>query len=109
MVSLLLMVIDGSDVVPKLYVDILGGVFAFGRLFHMIGLWSNEGTTVGRLTGGILSLLLLIVAACMATYSAVQPLIQTEDGLSSENDFYIYCIDGSFGKKCLLRKLLHEQ
>jgi len=82
MVSLLLMVIDGSDVVPKLYVDVLGGVFTFGRLFHMIGLWSNEGATVGRLTGGLLSLSSLMVGSCMALYSTVQPLIQTEDGLS---------------------------
>lgn len=70
--SLLLLVIDASGVVPTFYVDILGGIFAFGRIFHMMGMWANGGSTVGRMVGALVTLMSLTLGSCMAIYSAVQ-------------------------------------
>ena len=70
--SLLLLVVDALNVVPKLVVNALGSLFFFGRVFHMIGLWKFEGSTLGRMMGAICTMLSLILGSCLSIYSAGQ-------------------------------------
>lgn len=70
--SLLLLVVDALNVVPKLLVNALGSLFFFGRVFHMMGLWKFEGSTVGRMIGAVRTMLSLILGSCLSIYSAGQ-------------------------------------
>lgn len=106
MFSLLLLVIDASDIVPKLYVDVLGGLFAFGRIFHMMGMWAHEGTSVGRIVGGFSTLVSLMIGSCMAMYAAIQPLVQLEDGLSRVKIIFVSIALVLFSAKMLAGKIL---
>jgi len=70
--SLLLLVVDALNVVPKLVLNALGSLFFFGRVFHMMGLWKFEGSTLGRMIGAVCTMLSLILGSCLSIYSAGQ-------------------------------------
>ena len=72
--SLLLLVVDAMNVVPKLYVNVLGSLFFFGRVFHMMGMWAHEGSTVGRMGGAMSTMASLTIGSCMSIYSAIQAM-----------------------------------
>eukprot|EP00985_Skeletonema_marinoi_P021050 scaffold12694_cov141-Skeletonema_marinoi.AAC.8 len=72
--SLLLLVVDAMNVIPKTLVNGLGGLFFFGRIFHMMGMWAYEGSTVGRMVGALATLVSLGIGSGMTIYSAVQVL-----------------------------------
>lgn len=82
MMCLLLLAIDAADVLPKSYVNNLGAVWAFGRIFHMFGLWGYQGASLGRIFGATLSLGGLMAGGGMAAWSAVKPLMDDEDGMA---------------------------
>mmetsp|Transcript_10824 Transcript_10824/g.25176 ORF Transcript_10824/g.25176 Transcript_10824/m.25176 type:complete len:115 (+) Transcript_10824:348-692(+) len=70
--SLLLLAVDAMNVVPKLFLNALGGLFFFGRIFHMMGIWAHEGSTVGRMGGAIFTMASLTLGSGMSVYSAIQ-------------------------------------
>jgi uncharacterized membrane protein YecN with MAPEG domain len=69
--SLLLLVVDAMNVVPKLVVNVLGGLFFFGRIFHMMGMWAYEGSSIGRIVGALFTMASLVLGSCMSIYSAI--------------------------------------
>mmetsp|Transcript_4889 Transcript_4889/g.7312 ORF Transcript_4889/g.7312 Transcript_4889/m.7312 type:complete len:257 (-) Transcript_4889:316-1086(-) len=72
--SLILLVVDAMNVIPKTLVNGLGALFFFGRIFHMMGMWAYEGSTVGRMVGALATLVSLGIGSGMTIYSAVQVL-----------------------------------
>jgi uncharacterized membrane protein YecN with MAPEG domain len=70
--SLLLLVVDAMNVVPKLVVNVLGGLFFFGRIFHMMGMWAYEGSSIGRMVGAFFTMVSLTLGSCMSIFSAIQ-------------------------------------
>ena len=68
--ALMLLAADMAGIIAPRVLDATGFVFATGRLFHALGMHSNEGSSVGRMSGAILTLLSLSVAAVQCLFSA---------------------------------------
>lgn len=82
MFSILLVMADACDCVPKSHIDVMGGLFLISRLMHAVGLGADDGATVGRMVGSISTMLSLVLAAGACLYSYVCVLQSVEKNYS---------------------------
>lgn len=63
------------DPVPVLFVQVLGGLFTFGRVAHAFGLSTNSGVSVGRLLGMLCTWLAFLGIGGVLIWAGLQPLL----------------------------------
>lgn len=68
--GLMLLVADLMGVISPKVVDVMGFMFATGRFLHALGMYSSEGTSVGRMLGAILTLSSLVGISALCLISA---------------------------------------
>lgn len=68
--AIMLLMVDLLGVIPASILDATGFVFATGRFLHATGLDTDEGDTIGRMGGALLTLLSLIAVVTQCLFSA---------------------------------------
>jgi uncharacterized protein len=63
------------DPVPVLFVQVLGGVFTFGRIAHGFGLSTSGGVSAGRMIGILCTWLAFLGIGGVLIWAGLQPLL----------------------------------